>query len=78
MHCMKKSRKHRWRSAYTAGVRSPVIDVKRVEALPPRMTLGATFASVKPKRRPLDFKRTRDTAIEEHVEKVARRMRQRG
>lgn len=51
-----------------------VISGKRVE-LRPTLSLAATFASVRPKRRPLDFKKMRDGAIEEHVQKVIRKMR---
>ncbi len=57
-------------------VRFRIIDNKRVELLPPAMTLEATYASVKPRRRPLDFKKMRDSAIAEHVNKVAMKMRQ--
>ncbi len=51
-----------------------VIGGKRVE-LRPTLSLAATFASVRPKRRPLDFKKMRDEAVEEHVQKVVRKMR---
>lgn len=52
-----------------------VIGGKRVE-LRPTLSLAATFASVRPKRRPLDFKKMRDEAIEEHVHKVVQKIRQ--
>ena len=52
-----------------------VIAGKKVELLP-TLTLAATFASVRPKRRPLDFKKMRDEAIEEHVQKVIRKMKE--
>ncbi|MCL4488796.1 MAG: AbrB/MazE/SpoVT family DNA-binding domain-containing protein [Chloroflexi bacterium] len=42
---------------------------KKVELLPPTMTLEETFASVKPKNRPVNFKRLRDAAVEEQVER---------
>jgi AbrB family looped-hinge helix DNA binding protein len=42
----------------------------KVELLPPTLTLEETFASVKPKRRPLDLKQLRETAIAEHVRKT--------
>ncbi len=51
-----------------------VIGGKKVE-LRPTLSLAATFASVRPKRRPLDFKQMRDEAVEEHVQKVIRKMR---
>lgn len=70
---MKKLREKQRRLTYKGEVRFRVIDNKRVELLPPAMTLEATFASVKPKRRPLDFKKMRDTAIDKHVGNVARK-----
>lgn len=48
---------------------------KKVELLPPTMTLEQTFGSVKPKSRPLDFKKMRNTAIEQHVQKTVSKMR---
>ncbi len=59
------------------GVGFPVIGKRRVQPLPPPITLEATFASVKPRHRPLDFKKVRDCAIEEHVGKVTRKLRTR-
>lgn len=56
-------------------VRFRVVQGNTVLMLPPPMTLEETFGSVKPKQRPLDFKKLRDTAIEEHVEKVINEMR---
>jgi AbrB family looped-hinge helix DNA binding protein len=52
-----------------------VIAGKRVELLP-TLTLAATFASVRPKRRPLDFKRMRAEAIEQHAHKAVRRLKE--
>ena len=48
---------------------------KRVELLPPTMTLEATFSSVKPKRRPLDFDKIRESAVEEKVLKTVANMK---
>ena len=56
-------------------VRFRITGQKKVELLPPTMTLEATFGSVKPKSRPLDFKKMRNTAIEEHVQKTVAKMR---
>lgn len=50
-----------------------VISGKKVERRAP-LSLAATFASVRPKRRPLDFKPTRDEAVDEPVQKVIRKM----
>ncbi len=47
----------------------------KVELLPPAMTLEATFGSVKPKQRPLDFKKMREIAIEDHVQTIVNKMR---
>jgi AbrB family looped-hinge helix DNA binding protein len=47
---------------------------KRVE-LRPTLSLAATFASVRPKRRPLDFKKMRDEAVEAHVQRAVQRIR---
>ncbi len=52
-----------------------VIAGKRVELLP-TLTLASTFASVRPKRRPLDFRKMRDEAIEAHVQKVVKQMKE--
>ncbi len=56
-------------------VRFRITDKNKVELLPPTMTLESTFGSVTPKRRPVDFKEMRDTAIEEHVRKTVSKMR---
>ncbi|MBI5880339.1 MAG: AbrB family transcriptional regulator [Chloroflexi bacterium] len=55
-------------------VRFRVVDGLRVELLPPPMTLEKAFGSVKPRQRPENFKRLRDTAVEEHIRRrTARR-----
>ncbi len=56
-------------------VRFRITEKQKVELLPPAMTLEATFGSVKPKSRPLDLKKMRDTAVEEHVQKAVSRAR---
>lgn len=47
-----------------------VIEGKRVELLPPSMTLESTFGSVKARTRRLDFKKVRDEAIEAKVRRT--------
>ena len=47
-----------------------IVDGKRVELLPPTMTLESAFGSVLPRSKPENFKHLRDTAIEEHVRKT--------
>ncbi len=74
---VKKSRGSRRRLDRKREAKFPVIGKKRVQPLPSPMTLEATFASVKPRHRPLDFKKVRDCAIEEHVGKVTRKLRTR-
>ena len=46
-----------------------------VELLPPAMTFEETFGSVKVGKQPLDFKKVREIAIEDHVQKVVHKMR---
>ncbi len=53
-------------------VRFVVVDKSRVELLPPPMTLEQAFASVKPTRKPEDFKEIRDRAIKEHIAPITR------
>ena len=42
----------------------------KVEIQPVAMTLENTFGAVTPRKRPEDFKKLRDAAIEEHTQKV--------
>jgi bifunctional DNA-binding transcriptional regulator/antitoxin component of YhaV-PrlF toxin-antitoxin module len=56
-------------------IRFRISDGDKIELLPPAMTLEATFGSVKPKNRPLDFKRMRDSAIDDHVQKTTSKTR---
>lgn len=47
----------------------------RVELAPPTMTLESAFGSVKPRKRPENFKELRDIAIEEKVKKTIDEMK---
>jgi AbrB family looped-hinge helix DNA binding protein len=47
----------------------------KVELQPTTMTLEATFGAVKPRSRPEDFSALRDTAVEEHAQKVVEEMK---
>lgn len=47
----------------------------RVELGAPLMTLEETFGSVRPRQAPEDFKKLRDSAIEEHVRNVIEEMK---
>lgn len=47
-----------------------------VELQPATMTLEDTFGAVTPQRRPEDFTALRETAIEEHVQKVVEEMKE--
>ena len=42
----------------------------KVELLPPALTFEETFGSVKKGTQPLDFKKMREVAIEDHVQAV--------
>ncbi len=57
-------------------VRFRITDKKKVELVPPTMTLEETFGSVKPRSLPLDLKKLRDSAIEEHVQRAISKTRQ--
>ncbi len=57
------------------AVRFRITDKRKVELLPPSMTLEQTFGSVKTRNRPLDFKKMRDEAIEAHAQKAASKTR---
>lgn len=46
-----------------------------IVTLEPTMTLGETFGSVRPRRRPENLQELRDLAIEEHVAHVFNEMR---
>jgi len=46
----------------------------RVEILPPPMSLEEVYGSVPPLDRPEDFKKLRDTAMDEHSRKVLEEM----
>ena len=46
----------------------------RVEILPPPMSLEEVYGSVSPLDRPEDFKKLRDTAMDEHSRKVLEEM----
>lgn len=46
----------------------------RVEIRPPTMSLEETFGSVTPMNRPEDFKKLREIAVEEHVQKIIEEM----
>ena len=56
-------------------VRFRVTEGKKVELLPPTMTLETAFGSVKPKSRPLDLKRLRDSAIDAKAQKTVDEMK---
>lgn len=55
-------------------VRFRILDKKRVELLPPPLTLEESFASVKPLKKPLDFKEMRNIVREERAQKVISEM----
>lgn len=56
-------------------VRFRVVGKKRVELLPPAMTLEEAFGSVKPLKNPEDFKELREKAKAERVRKVVSEMK---
>ena len=45
----------------------------RVELLPPTMTLESAFGSVQPRKRPENFKKLRDAALEARASKAVRK-----
>jgi AbrB family looped-hinge helix DNA binding protein len=52
-----------------------VTEDKRVELVPPTMTLATAFGSVRPRQRPEDFEELRHIAVDEHVDKLLDEMR---
>lgn len=56
-------------------VRFRVVGKKRVELLPPAMTLEEAFGSVKPRKGPEDFKELREKARAGRVRKVVSEMK---